>query len=89
MDLLLPRRCAGCATPGKVLCATCRPPLRRPPQRVFAPVDPHIPVYSLGAYAETHRSVIIAMKERGNLAVRPPLGAVLAAAKPSNRHQER
>ncbi|AGF71758.1 hypothetical protein A605_03735 [Corynebacterium halotolerans YIM 70093 = DSM 44683] len=47
---------------------------------MFTPVPTHVPVHALGPYAETHRSVIIAMKERGNLAVRRPLGAVLAAA---------
>lgn len=80
MDLLLPRRCAGCTIPGETLCPRCRHRLRRPPQRVFPPVDTHVPVFSLGEYAGTHRGVVLAMKERGNLAVRRPVGAVLAAA---------
>lgn len=80
MDLLLPRRCAGCGDPGEVLCGVCRERLRRPPTRVVTPVDTHAPVWSLGPYAATHRGVILAMKERRNLAVRRLLGPVLAAA---------
>ena len=80
MDLLLPRRCAGCGDPGQVLCGPCREQLRRPPVRVVTPVDTHVPVWSLGPYAGTHRGVILAMKERGNLAVRSLIGPVLAAA---------
>lgn len=80
LELLLPRRCAGCAAPGQGLCADCRHLLRQPPARVFTPVDPHVPVHSLGPYTDARRAVIIAVKERGNLAVRRPLGAVLAAA---------
>lgn len=80
MDLFLPRRCAGCDEAGELLCASCRQALRRAPQRVFVPVDPHVPVWSLGPYAEAHRKVILSMKERNNLHVRAMLGPVLAAA---------
>ena len=79
MDLLLPRRCAGCGDPGELLCTRCRRVLARPPQRIHTRVDPHVPVWSFGPYADTHRRVVLAMKERGNLAVRRHVGAVLAA----------
>ena len=80
MDLLLPRRCAGCGDPGGYLCHRCREALRTPPQRIHTRVDPHVPVWSLGPYSATHRRVVLSMKEHRHLAVRRPLGAVLAAA---------
>lgn len=80
MDLLLPRRCAGCASPGSHLCPRCRRALRTPPRRIHTRVDPHVPVWSLGPYTGTHRRVILAMKEHRHLAVRQLLGPVLAAA---------
>ncbi|WP_210399982.1 ComF family protein [Corynebacterium sp. HMSC071B10] len=82
-DLLLPRYCAGCGEPAErwsVLCARCRRLLARPPQRVFPKVTVPAPVFALGPYADAHRGVILAMKERNNLAVRAHVGAVLAAA---------
>ena len=80
MDLLLPRRCAGCASPGAHLCPRCRQTLRTPPRRIHTRVDPHVPVWSLGPYTGTHRRVVLSMKERRHLAVRRPLGPVLAAS---------
>lgn len=79
MDLLLPRRCAGCRAAGAVLCPDCREAFRRPPERVTTVVDTHVPVFALGPYDERRASAVIAMKERGNLAVRGVLGAVLRA----------
>lgn len=81
-DLLLPRYCAGCGESAEhwsVLCARCRRLLARPPQRVFPNVAVPAPVFALGPYADAHRGVILAMKERNNLAVRAHVGAVLAA----------
>lgn len=79
-DLLLPRRCAGCGAPGGHLCRRCRLVLCTPPQRIHTRVDPHVPVWSLGAYAGPHRRVVLAMKEHRHLAVRRLIGPVLAAA---------
>lgn len=79
MELLLPRRCAGCRAVGEVLCPECRAAFQTPPQRVTTVVDTHVPVFALGPYDERRASVIVAMKERNNLAVRGVLGAVLAA----------
>lgn len=39
-----------------------------------------MPVYALAPYAGAHRSVVLAMKERRNVAVRRHVGAVLGAA---------
>lgn len=80
LELLLPRRCAGCGAPGEVLCARCRTELAAPPHRVSPRVEPGVPVWALGPYSETRRSVILAMKERGDRTVRRWVGAVLAAA---------
>lgn len=78
-ELVLPRRCAGCGHAGALLCDACRRVLAAPPTRVFPPTPPHVPVFAFGVYAGAHRSVVLAMKERNNLAVRRHVGAVLAA----------
>ncbi|GAB2500134.1 DNA utilization protein GntX [Corynebacterium atrinae] len=80
MELFLPRSCAGCQAPGEHLCPECRTRLRQVPRRIVPPVNPHVPVWSLGPYAGPHRGVVLAMKERNNRAVRDLLGPVLAAA---------
>lgn len=80
MELLLPQSCAGCRMPGHHLCPECQTRLRQVPQRIVTPVNPHVPLWSLGPYAGAHRGVILAMKERNNRAVRGILGPVLAAA---------
>lgn len=80
MDLLLPRRCAGCGSPGDQLCPRCRQALRIPPQRIHTRIDPHVPVWSLGPYAGTRRRIILSMKEHRHLGVRRLLGPVLVAS---------
>jgi len=47
--------------------------------RVSPATHPHAPVFAFGPYADAHRGVVLAMKERRNLAVRAHVGAVLAA----------
>ncbi|MCT1451895.1 MULTISPECIES: ComF family protein [unclassified Corynebacterium] len=79
-ELLFPRQCAGCRAPGQKLCGRCRKQLASPPFRVSPRVPVHAPVYALGTYSDPHRGVILAMKERNNLAVRRDIGAVLGAA---------
>ena len=78
-DLLFPRQCAGFRTPGEKLCQRCQKQLLSPPFRVTPRVPVHVPVYALGTYSDPHRGVILAMKERKNLAVRREIGAVLGA----------
>ncbi|AWB85006.1 ComF family protein [Corynebacterium liangguodongii] len=80
LELVLPRRCAGCQAAGDVLCARCRRELERVPYRMAPSVDAFVPVFALGPYSGAHRGVVLAMKERGNLAVRAHCGAVLGAA---------
>lgn len=77
IELLLPRRCAGCGAAGELLCPKCRHELARPPERVVPRELPHVPVFALGTYSDAHRGVILAMKERNNLAVRRLIGAVV------------
>lgn len=79
-ELFLPRHCAGCGAPGSVLCHTCRTELAAVPRRVSPQHLPHVPVFALGPYGGAHRGVVLAMKERKNLAVRKHVGAVLDAA---------
>ena len=79
-ELILPRACAGCGRPGHLLCAACRLGLSAPPMRVFPKTAPHVPVFALGPYANPHRGVILAMKERNHMAVRRHIGAVLDSA---------
>ena len=79
-ELFLPRHCAGCGAPGSVLCRTCRTELAALPRRVSPQHLPHVPVFALGPYGGAHRGVVLAMKERRNLAVRKHVGAVLDAA---------
>ena len=79
-ELVLPRRCAGCGHPGELLCTRCRTALAAPPRRVFPKSTPHTPVFALAPYADPHRAVVLAMKERNHLAVRRYVGAVLASA---------
>lgn len=79
-ELVLPKRCAGCGAAGEMLCAACKRELAVPPRRVFPNTPTHAPVFALGPYAGAHRGVVLAMKERRHLAVRPHVGAVLDAA---------
>jgi len=80
-DLLLPRTCAGCGTPGAVLCPACARLLARPhlaaPRR-FPPGFP--PTVAAGPYAGPVRAAVIAFKERGRAELAGPLGTALALA---------
>ncbi|MGV0327209.1 ComF family protein [Corynebacterium confusum] len=78
-ELLVPRACAGCQAPGQVLCAACREHLRTPPHRVARRTLLDPPIFALGPYSEIRRNLIIQMKEYHNQAVRPYVGAVIAA----------
>ncbi|MFP7366364.1 ComF family protein [Corynebacterium callunae] len=78
MELLLPRECAGCGVPGAALCSSCQRVWRTPPKRVGVAVD--FPVWSLSPYEGPHRSVLIAMKERGRRDLAAYVGAAVAAS---------
>ncbi|MDU0478871.1 phosphoribosyltransferase family protein [Staphylococcus chromogenes] len=79
IELLLPKRCAGCGAPGQSLCDACRVVLSHPPQRIFTPVDPLVPVWAFAPYSGVHRQVVLGMKERGRRDVPRLLGAVVLA----------
>ncbi|EEI15894.1 hypothetical protein HMPREF0298_2335, partial [Corynebacterium lipophiloflavum DSM 44291] len=79
-ELVLPRRCAGCAAAGQVLCEKCQHALAALPYRVSTGVDTLAPVFVLGPYAGAHRGIVLSMKERANLAVRRHAGMLLDAA---------
>ena len=82
VELILPRPCAGCggeAEAGEALCARCQQLLRRVPHPIDRPRPLGFPAWALGPYSDTRRGIIIAMKERGNRAVRAHAGAVVAA----------
>jgi predicted amidophosphoribosyltransferase len=82
LDLVLPRDCAGCALPGRTLCGACAavlagaPVVHRP-----TPAPPGLPpLVAAAAYDGVVRSLLLAHKERGRLALTRPLGGALAAA---------
>lgn len=81
LDLVLPRRCAGCAEPGCGLCGACRAVLAGPVLGELVDGPPRLPRLAAAAlYGGPVRGVLLAHKEHGRLALSRPLGAALAAA---------
>ncbi len=76
VDLVLPRRCVGCAAPAVALCAECIAVLPQPRRRV---VD-DLPVAAAGEYRDVLQAVLISYKERGRRDLAGPLAALLAGA---------
>ena len=74
VDLVLPRRCAGCGAPGPALCAACGCPA---PVQVAAG---SLPVHAAAAYRGPVRAALVAYKERARADLRPPLADLLASA---------
>ncbi|WP_369366692.1 ComF family protein [Streptomyces sp. CG4] len=82
-DLVLPTDCAGCGAPRTLLCPRCRAALSgRGPRRVRPVPEPAgLPVVHAAApYAEEVRTLLLAHKERGALALAGALGTALAGA---------
>ncbi|MBC7373551.1 MAG: ComF family protein [Frankiales bacterium] len=82
LDLVLPRDCAGCDTPGRTLCRPCRTGLIRAPfTHLPTPAPAGLPpIVAAAVYAGTVRTLLLAHKERGRTTLAGPLGALLAAA---------
>ena len=80
-DLVLPRTCAGCGVPGRVLCPRCAALLAVPrlatPRR-FPWGFP--PTAAAGAYRGPVRPIVNAFKEQGRSELARPLGTALALA---------
>ena len=82
LDLVLPRDCAGCGQPGRTLCGRCAGALTAP---AFAhrptPAPAGLPpLTAVAAYDGVVRSLLLAHKERGRVALSRPLGRALAEA---------
>ena len=88
LDLVLPRDCAGCAVPGRTLCLRCAEALEAPPvAHRPMPAPPGLPpLVTAAAYDGVVRSMLLAHKERGRLALAGPLGRALAGAAAVHGH---
>ncbi|EME99244.1 ComF family protein [Streptomyces mobaraensis] len=81
--LVFPADCSGCGAARRVLCEECREELSaRSARRAWPdPVPAGLPpVYAAAWYADAVRSVLLAHKERGALALAEALGGALADA---------
>ena len=82
VDLVLPLECAGCGVNGSHVCPSCRLSMAGSPRRTIPDPPPAgLPeTWTSGPYEGTARSVILAHKEDGRLALAEPLGAAVASA---------
>jgi predicted amidophosphoribosyltransferase len=81
IDLVLPRTCAGCGVPGRILCRPCAALFAAP--RAAAPRRfpwGFPPTAAAGSYTGPVRPVVNAFKEQGRTELVRPLGAALALA---------
>ena len=79
LDLLLPRRCAGCAGPRGPLCSDCRASMARGP-RPCVPRRGCPPVWAAGGHAGRERRVLLTYKEHGDPRLAEVLGERLTTA---------
>lgn len=79
LELLLPRRCAGCGRETVSLCADCLIAIA-PDPRTTTPRYGVLSVTAAAAYDGVLREVVVALKERRRTDVLPVIGLLLACA---------
>jgi len=83
-DLVLPVRCAGCATRGTAWCAACAAGLGAPFALDLPGTGP--PAYAVTRYRGPARRAVLACKERNRRDLAAPIGARLGAVLPDLPH---
>ncbi|MEE2853684.1 MAG: ComF family protein [Actinomycetota bacterium] len=81
LDLFLPAECGGCGAPSTRWCDACAVELSvtaDQPHVVNPRIDPEVPVFALGRYANARRRAILGLKERGRADLVEPLARALA-----------
>lgn len=81
LDLFLPAECGGCGAPSTRWCDACAVELSvtaDQPHVVNPRIDPEVPVFALGRYANARRHSILALKEQGRADLVEPLSRALA-----------
>jgi predicted amidophosphoribosyltransferase len=81
-DLVLGSSCVGCGRPGRLLCPGCEGALPRRARLAWPSPTPAglVPPFAAGPYEGTLRELVLGLKERRLLALRRPLGDLLAAS---------
>jgi predicted amidophosphoribosyltransferase len=81
-DLVLGGTCLGCARPGRLLCRACEAALPDRARPAWPSPTPAglVPPYAAGDYEGTLRALVLGLKEHRLLALRRPLGCLLATA---------
>src|SRR5436309_4169696 len=82
LDLLLPASCAACGRPGALACADCEAALLAAASIAWpTPAPPGLPPpFAVADYAGTTRTLLLAYKERDQVALTSVLAAALRAA---------
>jgi predicted amidophosphoribosyltransferase len=81
LDLFLPAECGGCGAPSSRWCEACATELAVKPDEphvVNPRIEPEVPVFALGRYANARRHAILALKEQGRADLVEPLARALA-----------
>jgi predicted amidophosphoribosyltransferase len=81
-DLVLGATCVGCGRPGRLLCPSCGAALPRAAHVAWPSPTPAglVPPYATGPYEGTLQQLVLGLKEHRLLALRGPLGRLLATA---------
>jgi predicted amidophosphoribosyltransferase len=94
LDLVFPTGCVGCGAGSRLVCGRCAPELIGPARLVWPrPSPPGLPApWAVASYAGPVRTMVLAYKERGSLALgrwlAPPLAdGLIAAARPAGSSQ--